>query len=111
MSLYIKLNYKFGLYRLYKSFASCDAPLSPISLFITPNLAKVPAKLDVTFVPAVPNRCIRRFPSVRPEVPVVTREFVGVVVFSYLPLLFLVDLTLLVLFSVKAGTKATTSHS
>jgi hypothetical protein len=90
---------------------------APISLFITPNLDKVPAKLLVMFDPELPSCCKRRFPSVLLEEPAVTLEVIGVVVFSYMPLLFSVGLdlilltTLLVLFSVKAGTKATISPS
>ena len=84
MSLYIKLNYKLGLYSSYKSFANCDAPLSPISLFITPNLDKVLEKLDVVFVPAVPNLCKRRFPSVRPGDAAVTLDLRVTEFFSYL---------------------------
>ena len=95
------------MYKSYKSLAICDALLFPISLFITPNLAKVPEKLLVILVPAVPSLCKRRFPSVLPGVPGVTLEVIGVVVFSYMPLLMSVGLdlilltTLLVLFSVK----------
>jgi hypothetical protein len=105
------------LYNSYKSFASCDALPAPISLFITPNLDKVPEKLERILLPDDPSCCKRRFPSVLFEVPGVTLEVIGVVVFSYMPLLILVGLdlilltTLLVLLSVKAGTKATISPS
>ena len=69
------------MYNSYKSFASCDALPAPISLFITPNLDKVPAKLLVVFDPELPSCCKRRFPSVLLEEPAVTLEVIGVVVF------------------------------
>ena len=94
---------------MYKFFASSVALPAPISLFITPNLAKVPEKLLVLLVPAVPSLCKKRLPSVLSAAPFVTLDDNIVFVFVYLSFVFCTLLVLVLLLSVKPGTKATTS--